>query len=129
MTNYNMQGANIAGAVGDNSQASDFSQSNAPSLSVDGQTIEFDDLLRELALLKAQLSTNPRNGDPLAQVSSSELEVAVGAVEAAAGAAEEKDGSGVTVALRKGGTWLFGFAERVGAAVVASIIRQSAGLP
>ncbi|MGF7151883.1 hypothetical protein FHS96_005551 [Sphingomonas zeicaulis] len=113
MSTYNNYGQ--AGAMGNNAQASDFTQQWA-NLAKD---IDLPALADQLAALRADLAPQASSAAQMGELT---------AIVEAQEAATAKDGPGVLKSLAKVGKWSLGAAEKIGVALAAAIIKDAAGL-
>ena len=129
MGNYDARGSNI-GALGDNSQAREFTQSGN-AIIVGDASVDSASLVIELQTVRARLEAMVASGYHPADDEPSLDAVNKGIVAIGSGEQAARDGnsSGVVESLKQSGKWLASFAEKVGASVVASIVRASVGLP
>lgn len=111
------------GAVGDNAQASEFTQ--VSSLSSDTATL--NEMVTQLSLLRAELKKKAKEEEEAGN-DTSKYDVAIGSVTAAKDAADKGDESKVRGYLATAGGWVADFASKVGISLVTEIIKKEAGL-
>jgi hypothetical protein len=113
MTKYNISGG-IQGIVGDNNSGNTVNQSNQLL-----QQFDMDAIKKQLELLRFEAKKLAESGEHDEQI---------GAIASAEKAAIEGDRSKVVENLKKLGKWTFDVATRIGTTLLASVIKEAAGL-
>jgi hypothetical protein len=131
MAHYDQRGSQI-GAAGDNAIASNFTFGG--QLSMAGMSAsDRESLEAGIETLRAHVAGLLTGGAPAeidgAQITPVMAGSAIGALTEAQQAVADGDEGGAVAALKKSGTWLASFAEKVGVTVVAAAIRSTLGLP